>query len=161
MSAGTLSQLFQIESVFEAAFKLILQEAGIETVYIARETAVFETPSVAVKVVNGAVNIRHSKRRTAGVRPIYDCWDSRLEVEIKTNRGTDGQDHSLLCGKVRAALTYDALSASSIGDTASFLALTDIREEQGATEFDTETNIDTTSIPFYLLVSIRESAWPA
>jgi len=158
--AGTLAELFYIENTFENAFKLILERAGIETVYIARETAVFASPCASVKVVNGAVNDRHQYCPASGA-PIYDSFDASLEIVVMTNRGTNGGEHSLICGKVRAALTlFSLITSFPLTDAATYHSITDIREQKGDTSFDSETNIDTTIIPHYLLVNIRSGAWP-
>jgi hypothetical protein len=163
MSAPTFAELFQLESLFEQSFKAILQTAlsGVN-VYISRETLVFETPCVEVKIINGDVNIRHQFNGNPQNAPIYDSWDSALEVRVKTNRGTNGAQHPILCGKVRAALTMFSLIETFPGTPADeYHALTDIREQRGDSAFDDLTNVDTTVMPFYLLFNVDSNAWPA
>jgi len=161
--AGTLAQIFSFEAAFESAFKTILEKVGIETVYITRQVAIQATPSVGVKVINGAVNERHQYNPLSGSAAIYDCFDASLEIEVRTNRGSEGQDHATLCGLVRGALLLYSLVRTfpPEGPTDFYQSITDIREQRGDTAFDSETNLDTTIIPYYLLINVRPDAWPS
>lgn len=159
--ASSLEQLFALESVFEKAFSSILESAGITNVYITRESATFVTPCVDVTVIIGDVNKLHQAQPNANMPAFYDCWDSTLRVTVKSNRGTNGPQHSVLCGKVRAALNlYSLVTSFAKTDGAKFHSITDIREQRGDTAFDDLSNVDTTVIPFYFLPNIRPECWP-
>jgi hypothetical protein len=156
----TLAALLSLESVFEKAFQTILSQADIDRVYITRETETFETPCVELTVIVGDVNLKHQVSIRPNMPEIYDCWDSSLQVRVKTNRGSNSHHHSILCGKVRAALTlYSLMTTFTSTDAARFHSITDIREQGGDTAFDDATNVDTTVLSFYLLLNISENAW--
>lgn len=160
--ATSLASLLSLESVFEKAFQTILSESNIDRVYITRETETFETPCVELTVIVGDVNIRHQASIHPAMPEIYDCWDSALQVRVKTNRGTNGAQHSILCGKVRAALTmYSLVTTFPTTEAARFHSITDIREQRGDTAFDDLTNVDTTVLSFYFLPNISPEAWAA
>lgn len=158
--ATSLAELFSFEASFEKAFQNILQAAQIETVYITRETAEFISPCASVKVINGSVNQKH-QYCPSGAAPIYDSFDASLEVEVRTQRISNGDEHAIICGKVRAELLlFSLLTSFPKTDASNFHSITDIREQKGDTSFDSDTNLDLTIIPHYLLINIRPGAWP-
>ena len=111
-------------------------------------------------MIVGDFNFRHQVSLNTTMSELYDSWDSSLLVRVKTNRGTNGAHHSVLCGKVRAALTlYSLITTFPQTEAARFHSITDIREQRGDTAFDDLTNVDTTVLKFYFLPNISPAAW--
>ena len=160
MTAPNLETLFAFEKRFEESFRAILDGAGCPKVNISREKIAVQTPDVDLKFIVGEPNILHTHGFNDG-RRCYDSFACQLEVRITTHRINNGDQHAIIIGKVRLALSYFMLLVSwPLTEGAKFHAITNIQPEGNLAELDDENDLDITTMPFYVLANIRDDAWP-
>ncbi len=156
--------LFSIESDLEPAFKYLFETVcKIANVYLSRERTDAKTPRVELKVIVGQIprDKAHVHNFNDGIRWAFDTWTgTRLKIDVVTQREANGGQHTILLGKIRAALQIYSLVDTWPLCGAKYQTLTDIREAGSQDTVDSENNLDTTTIIFELVTNIRTDVWP-
>jgi hypothetical protein len=150
--------IFGIEEDFEPAFVYLLHEVEkITNVDRTRMSVDAITPRVSVKLVAGQGRWQAHYQLLQSGRKAYTAWNgTKLELDIVTNRTTNGAQHAILLGKCRRALQFYNLLTTWPSCGAKYSTLTDVWEEPSIHTFDSESNLDTTTLTFNLLHNIIE-----
>lgn len=158
----TYEQLFQVETAYEMAFQSILQNAGIEKVFRSRENREAQSPYVEVRFICGAVSEKRQHFVNKDTPLIYSGWfGSQLQFDVTTQRVNNGDQHKVLLGKIRLECQMFRLVQTWYAtDAAERHAIADIRENNSVHTFDTENDIDMTTITFHLSHNLKDDAFP-
>lgn len=158
MIAPDLQSLFMIEQDLEIEFKRILSAGGVTAnIYRSREGVSEETPWLEISFLVGRIH-GHQYLYADG-RKFYDTWvDSRLELKVCTNRGTNAAAHKVILGRARSIVQLCSLAQT--WDQA-YHAITDMREAGTTSGCDTENDLDFSTITFSVVHNIKNDAWPA
>ncbi len=155
--------LFSIESDLEPAFQTLLHDRLlIGNVYRSRERTEAATPRVGLKVAVGSIpkDKAHVHPFNDGVQWAFDVWTgTRLILEVTTQRETNGNQHAVLLGKIRAGLQMYRLVETWQQCGAQYHTFEDIREAGSTDSVNSDDNTDTTTIVFDLVNSIRTDVW--
>ena len=166
MSAIAIQDLFFIEQDIETEFQRLLALGGATAnIYRSRERVDQETPWLEVTFVVGRVTRKKQHQALAGVNLFYDStWEgSTLELKVCTQRINNGSQHKLIMGRARSLVTFPALCGypNEAGKWAQeFHAITDIREAGTVHSFDTDNDLDYSTVTFSVVHNIKEDAWP-
>lgn len=155
----TTEELYQFEHWLELGFAGIL--AGTcPKIYKSREPLDLESPRIEIKAIVGNA-MDHSKTFGDG-SDAYDAFDGSLEITVVTNRSTtEGtMTHDQLLGAVRSRLTMRYLKHNATNWQSPAVAPADLRAQGTVDSFFDGDCIDTTVLSYYLVFSVKQTAWP-
>lgn len=158
--AQSESQLFELERVEDALYRIFLQQ-GIPA-QKRFESQTNETPYVELQlVIDRPV---HQKQRNANnafaaAQP-FDSWAYTLTATVNTERTQNGSQHVTLIGKTRLALQYYRLLTTLNETVSPYHTLTSIVEVGQQDSVDNSGNLQMSQLTFRGILNIRENAWP-
>lgn len=163
--APSLEAMLDYEGNLESGFIQVLKAAGLHNVASSRSEAIEETPQIVIYVKNGPALTDHQHPivgLNGGALFPYDTFEGTLVTEITTNRTQDATEgnHAINVARVRKNLFLFRLNLIYTKYQQIQIPFF-IREDGSEYSFDTDHNLDTTTINWYIRHAIHPLAWPA
>jgi hypothetical protein len=150
----TLEDIYQFEKHLEDGFETVLTGA-VANIYKSYETGDRISPRVEIKAFCDS-SLNRQKVFADGTQ-LDNAFEGRLEMTVTTNRMV-GSHHALL-GAIRARMSVRYLNLNDEFDNEA-LAIEGIHQRETLDSFEDEDNVDITVLSYYVVFSIKDSAWP-
>jgi len=174
MPLATLAEVMQFEKWLDEGFRDAMLRQGVLTAdryFLQFESNTGITERIEIESIPGGVDSgRQCYILPDNTRTVFNTFNGALKITVVTNR-QEKQNHTLLLGMVRAALTPISLGlgwqgaptnpAQVINWRSEALTLTDIYLSGESLHIvDNENNLDKSELQFALLFNVLDTAWP-
>lgn len=162
MPAQDIRTLYKLRFFAEPALASALtsqQLPGLppDSVFISREAEQRATPCVSVAFRLGPVNGHKFNPPTLNYW-VFDQWQVNIELELRTNRGTNSEQHDDFEATIRYCLADVFTNVNRLLDYHAFGEPP--RDVQVTHAVDSENKHDYTTLSFSTIFAIKRDAWP-